>query len=174
VATLTQDYLHVFRHDPTWYERAAAIGKKVIDFTSLIDEVANLPASSLAHVGPRSIAYHDSCQGLNALGLRAAPRRILHDVLGHDVRDLRESRLCCGFGGSFSFEYPEISDRLMTRKLDDVADTGAMEVVTDNQGCILQLRGGADAQGRTFQVRHIAELVAEGIDATRRSARDHG
>jgi L-lactate dehydrogenase complex protein LldF len=174
VATLTQDYLHVFRHHPAWHERAAAIGKKIIDFTSLLDEVAKLPEGSLAHVESRVIAYHDSCQGLNALDLRAAPRRILHDVLGHDVRDLRESRLCCGFGGSFSFEYPEISERLMTRKLNDIADTSAVEVVTDNQGCILQLRGGADAQGRTLQVRHLAELVAEGIDATRRSARDRG
>jgi Fe-S oxidoreductase len=174
VATLTQDYLHVFRHDPAWHERARTVGRKILDFTSLIDEVAKLPAGSLAHAEARTVAYHDSCQGLNALNLRAAPRRILHDVLGHDVRDLRESRLCCGFGGSFSFEYPEISERLMTRKLDDVADTGAMEVVTDNQGCILQLRGGADAQGRPLQVRHIAELVAEGIDATRKHARDHG
>jgi Fe-S oxidoreductase len=174
IATLTQDYLHVFRHDPAWHVRAEAVGRKILDFTSLIDEVADLPAGSLAHVEPRTVAYHDSCQGLNALNLHAAPRRILHDILGHDVRDLRESRLCCGFGGSFSFEYPEISERLMTRKLDDVADTGAMEVVTDNQGCILQLRGGADAQGRTLQVRHIAELVAEGIEATRRNARDHG
>ena len=174
VATLTQDYLHVFRHDPAWHQRAAAIGKKITDFTSLIDEVAGLPAGALAHVEPRVIAYHDSCQGLNALDLRAAPRRILHDVLGHDVRDLRESRLCCGFGGSFSFEYPEISERLMTRKLNDVADTGALEVVTDNQGCILQLRGGADAQGRHLQVKHIAELMAEGIDATRRIARELG
>ena len=173
VATLTQDYLHVFRHDPAWHARAAAVGDKVIDFTSLIDQVANLPAGSLAHAESRVIAYHDSCQGLNALDLQAAPRRILHEVLGHDVRDLREARLCCGFGGSFSFEYPEISERLMTRKLNDVADTGALEVVTDNQGCILQLRGGADAQNRQLQVRHIAELMAEGIEATRRVDRDH-
>ncbi|MEZ4563909.1 MAG: LUD domain-containing protein [Thermomicrobiales bacterium] len=173
VATLAQDYLHVFRHDPAWFRRAEAISQKIVDFTSLIDAVAQLPARSLAAVAPRVVAYHDSCQGLNALNLRAAPRRILHDILGHDVRDLRESRLCCGFGGSFSFEYPEISERLMTRKLNDVADTGAVEVVTDNQGCILQLRGGADVQGRPLMVRHIAELVAEGIDAARRIARDH-
>ncbi|MCA9880228.1 MAG: LUD domain-containing protein, partial [Thermomicrobiales bacterium] len=172
VATLAQDYLHVFRHDPAWFRRAEAISQKIVDFTSLIDAVAQLPARSLAAVAPRVVAYHDSCQGLNALNLRAAPRRILHDTLGHDVRDLRESRLCCGFGGSFSFEYPEISERLMTRKLNDVADTGAVEVVTDNQGCILQLRGGADVQGRPLMVRHIAELVAEGIDAARRIARD--
>ena len=113
------------------------------------------------------MAYHDSCQGLNALGLREAPRRILSEVLGHEVRNLTESRVCCGFGGSFSFDYPRISERLMNRKLDDAAATGALEIVTDNQGCIMQLRGGSDAQGRSLEVFHLAQLVAEGIDATR-------
>jgi L-lactate dehydrogenase complex protein LldF len=166
VATLTQDYLHLFRDDPRWLERAQAIATKVVDFTTLLDSHAALPPGSLAHAPSRALAYHDSCQGLNALGLRDAPRRILREVLGHEVHDLAESRFCCGFGGSFSFDYPEISERLMCRKLDDAAATGTGEVVTDNQGCILQLRGGADAQGRPLQVRHIAELVAEGIAAT--------
>ncbi|MCC7021982.1 MAG: LUD domain-containing protein [Thermomicrobiales bacterium] len=166
VATLAQDYLHVFRGARSWLQRAQCIAEKVRDFTTLIDEVAQLPAGSLAHAEPRVIAYHDSCQGLNALGLRDEPRRILASVLGHDVRDLAESRVCCGFGGSFSFDYPEISERLMNRKLDDIDATGTLEVVTDNQGCIMQIRGGSDAQGRQFRVRHIAELLAEGIAAT--------
>jgi L-lactate dehydrogenase complex protein LldF len=88
-------------------------------------------------------------------------------VLGHEVRNLTESRVCCGFGGSFSFDYPRISERLMNRKLDDAEATGALEIVTDNQGCIMQLRGGSDAQGRPLQVLHLAQLVAEGIDAAR-------
>ena len=167
VATLSQDYLHLFRNDPIWFPRAEAIARKVIDFTSFIDSVARLPAGSLAHGKRRTVAYHDSCQGLNALGLRGAPRRILADVLGHEVRDLGESKVCCGFGGSFSFDYPRISERLMNRKLDDVQATGALEIVTDNQGCIMQLRGGSDAQGRGFEVLHLAQLVAEGIVATR-------
>jgi Fe-S oxidoreductase len=166
VATLTQDYLHLFRDEPGWRARAEAIARKTVDFTSFLDRVAALPAGSLAHGDTRQIAYHDSCQGLNALGLQDAPRRILREVLGHDVRDLAESRVCCGFGGSFSFDYPAISERLMTRKLDDAELTGAHEIVTDNQGCIMQLRGGADASGRTLVVRHLAELVAEAIAAT--------
>jgi Fe-S oxidoreductase len=113
------------------------------------------------------VAYHDSCQGLNALGISGAPRRILRDVLGHEVRDLAEYRVCCGFGGSFSFDYPQISKRLMNRKLDDAEATGALEIVTDNQGCIMQLRGGSDAQGRGLEVLHLAQLVAEGISAAR-------
>ena len=83
------------------------------------------------------------------------------------MRNLAESRVCCGFGGSFSFDYPRISERLMNRKLDDAEATGALEIVTDNQGCIMQLRGGSDAQGRPLQVLHLAQLVAEGIDAAR-------
>ncbi|HEX2281362.1 MAG TPA: LUD domain-containing protein, partial [Thermomicrobiales bacterium] len=77
VATLSQDYLHLFRDDPGWLPRAETIARKVIDFTSFIDSVAALPAGSLAHGKRRAVAYHDSCQGLNALGLREAPRRIL-------------------------------------------------------------------------------------------------
>jgi len=167
VATLSQDYLHLFRDDPIWLGRAESIARKVIDFTSFVDSVADLPPGSLAHARRRVVAYHDSCQGLNALGLRAAPRRILGDVLGHEVRDLAESRVCCGFGGSFSFDYPRISERLMDRKLDDAEATGALEIVTDNQGCILQLRGGSDAQGRRLEVLHLAQLVAEGVNAAR-------
>jgi Fe-S oxidoreductase len=138
----------------------------VLDFTRLIDQVAALPDGSLAHEGSRDLAYHDSCQGLNALGIQDAPRRILGGVLGHDVHNLAEPAVCCGFGGSFSFDYPTISERLMTRKLDDAQATGVKEIVTDNQGCILQLRGGSDAQGRQIVVRHIAQLLLEGIEAT--------
>ena len=168
VATLSQDYLHLFRDEPAWLRRAEAIAGRVIDFTSFIDRVADLPAASLAHAERRVLAYHDSCQGLNALGVSRAPRRILADVLGHEVRDLAEPKVCCGFGGSFSFDYPRISERLMNSKLDDAEATGAGQIVTDNQGCILQLRGGIDAQGRRLDVLHLAQLVAEGIDATKR------
>ena len=168
VATLSQDYLHLFRGEPTWQARAEAIAHRVIDFTSFIDRVADLPAESLAHVERRVLAYHDSCQGLNALGVSRAPRRILADVLGHEVRDLSEPKVCCGFGGSFSFDYPRISERLMTSKLEDAEATGARQIVTDNQGCILQLRGGIDAEGRRLEVLHLAQLVAEGIEATKR------
>lgn len=167
VATLSQDYLHLFRDDPVWLPRAQAIARKAIDFTSFVDSVAVLPVGSLSHAKRRVVAYHDSCQGLNALGLSEAPRRILTEVLGHEVRDLTESKVCCGFGGSFSFDYPRISERLMNRKLDDAEATGAHEIVTDNQGCIMQLRGGSHAQGRPLEVLHLAQLVAEGVDAAR-------
>ncbi len=161
VAMLTQDYLHIFRNDLSWQARAQALADKVMDFTSFLVNVAKIPAGTLAsqNVTP-VVTYHDSCQGLNALGLSYEPREILVDLLGCEVRELDGNRTCCGFGGSFSFDYPEISERLMTRKLDNAQATDAPVVVTDNQGCIMHLRGGADAEGRSIKVAHIAELVA--------------
>ncbi len=163
VATLSQDYLHLFRDEPRWRTRAAALARRVRDFTSFLDAVAALPAGSLVAAEPAIVAYHDSCQGANALGLRREPRRLLGEVLGCEVRELAESTLCCGFGGSFSFEYPAVAKRLMDRKLADAEGTGAPVLLTDNQGCILHLRGGCDASGRPLQVRHLAEVVAERV-----------
>ena len=116
------------------------------------------------------VTYHDSCQGLNALGLRDEPRRVLRDVLGLEIRELAENTLCCGFGGSFSFEYPEVAARLMRRKLDNAVATGAPVIVTDNQGCIMHLRGGCDAEGRPLRVKHLAEMVAERLATVKAEA----
>jgi L-lactate dehydrogenase complex protein LldF len=76
------------------------------------------------------------------------------------INELNENRLCCGFGGSFGFDFPEVSERLMNSKLDNAAATGARTMVTDNQGCIMHLRGGCDASKRPMTVSHIAELIA--------------
>jgi len=165
VAMLTQDYEHLFRNEPTWQLRAQQLTKKTMDFTSFLDQVAKLEPGSLAIDQPEVMTYHDSCQGMNALGLRAEPRRLLVEVMGCELREIDDIPMCCGFGGSFSFDYPEIAERLMNRKLDAAEQTGAPVMVTDNQGCIMHLRGGCDAKGRPLKVRHIAEILVERLDS---------
>ncbi len=165
VATLAQDYLHLFRDDPEWFARAEKLSPRVVDFTTFLEQVAQVQNGALIGKSgaKQTVTYHDSCQGSNALGLRSEPRRLLKDVIGVEINELPENTLCCGFGGSFSFEYPEIAERLMNRKLDNAESTGAKTIVTDNQGCIMHLRGGCDAEGRPLEVKHIAELIAERI-----------
>jgi Fe-S oxidoreductase len=136
-----------------------------MDFTSFLVNVANIPPGSLtsADSTTRAVTYHDSCQGLNALDLSAEPRYLIEQVMGDTIMELPENTLCCGFGGTFSIDYPDVSRRLMDRKLDNAEATGARVIVTDNQGCIMHLRGGIDAEGRQMEVRHIAELLAERV-----------
>jgi Fe-S oxidoreductase len=161
---IMQDYIHILRHEPGWQRRATTLAGKVRDLTTFLVHDAQLQPGALAEDGSaETVTYHDSCQGLNALGLSAEPRYLLNDVLGIEIRELDENRLCCGFGGSFGFDFPEVSERLMNAKLDNAAATGARTVVTDNQGCIMHLRGGCDATHRPMSVNHIAELIAQRI-----------
>lgn len=162
VAMLAQDYLHLFRNDPTVLPRAQRLSQMVMDTTRFLVDVAKLQPGSFAGDTPREITYHDSCQGLNALGLLAEPRYLIEQVMGDTIAELPE-KLCCGFGGSFSIEQPRVASRLLDRKLDAAEGTGTRIIVTDNQGCIMHLRGGIDASGRTIEVRHIVELLADRI-----------
>jgi Fe-S oxidoreductase len=158
---ILQDYQHLFRDEEPWRLRAERLGEKVTDLTSFLVHRAGIAPGALAGGAGKTITYHDSCQGLNALGLRDEPRALLTGMLGVEVAELAENTLCCGFGGSFGFDYPEVSERLMNQKLDNAQATGAPALVSDNQGCLMHLRGGCDAGKRSLEVRHIAEVVAD-------------
>jgi Fe-S oxidoreductase len=160
LAAVAQDYQHLFRADPEWRERAARQAERLIDFTTFLDRVAALEPQRWVRPGPR-VTYHDACQSHNALGIRAAPRRLLTEVLDCELVEMRESSVCCGFGGSFSVDYPQLSSAILARKLDNAAQTGAELIVTDNPGCLMQIRGGLHARGSTVRAVHLAELIAE-------------
>jgi L-lactate dehydrogenase complex protein LldF len=167
VATILQDYVKLFedlqQHD--WLRRTHALAAKVIDFTRFMDRIilANparnpiITNSSDASV----VTYHDSCQSCNCLNLRSEARRIIQDLLGMELREMSQSDVCCGFGGSTSIEHPAVAERLLTNKLNNAESTGATVLVADNPGCLLHLRGGVDASGKNIRVLHLAELIDE-------------
>lgn len=159
---VVQDYPYILRDEPEWAERARRVGAKFIDFISFLLRVAQLPPGSFRPRVTR-VAYHDACQTYNALGLRQEPREVLTRLAGVEVAELRDRGMCCGFGGTFSLDYPEASRLILKRKLDQIAATGAHTVITDNPGCIVQIRGGAVAQGLPWRVLHIAEFLAESL-----------
>ena len=106
------------------------------------------------------IAYHDSCQTLRQLGLKSEPRRVL-ELVGYEVVDLPDIANCCGFGGSFSLEWPRVADRLAEWKLDAIAKTGCAVVASDNPGCLAHIAAAARRRGIKLRVAHVLELVAE-------------
>ncbi len=161
VVMIAQDYLHLFRDEPAWLERARRLSARVIDFTHFLDGVAQLPAGALASGADGTVTYHDSCQSCNCLGLKDEARRIIREVAGLALVEMADSTMCCGFGGSFSLDHPRVARRLLKRKLDNAQATGAATLVADNAGCLLHLAGGADAGRYPLRVQHLVELLAE-------------
>jgi Fe-S oxidoreductase len=110
------------------------------------------------------VAYHDSCQSLRQLGLKSEPRRLL-ELAGYEVVDLPDIANCCGFGGTFSVEWPRVAGRLAQWKLDAISKTGCTVVASDNPGCLMHIRAGAARRGLPLRIAHVLELVAERLAA---------
>jgi len=110
-------------------------------------------------VRPR-VAYHDSCQSLRQLGIKSEPRRIL-ELAGYEPVEIPDIANCCGFGGTFSLEWPQVADRLAGWKLDAIAKTGCEIVASDNPGCLLHIGAAARRRGQKLRIAHVLELVAE-------------
>lgn len=166
VVTIVQDYLRLFEdlNEQRWLQRTRALAEKVIDFTSFMARVVlpgAVPLPIRQQDSADSVTYHDSCQSCNCLGLRAEARQIVKDMLKLDLREMPQSDVCCGFGGSTSLEHPRVAQRLLDNKLNNATGTGATILVADNPGCLMHLRGGVDASSRQLRVLHLAELIAE-------------
>jgi L-lactate dehydrogenase complex protein LldF len=163
VTAMVQDYPHTLAAEPGWVTQAEALAARVIDLTHFLDRFGGFPRGSLGN-GPRRVAtYHDSCQSFNCLGLSAEGRRLIGELTGAELVEMAESSVCCGFGGTTSFEHPDVAERIAERKLRHIAETGAPVVVADNPGCIMHLRGALHAQGSQTRVQHLAEFLADGL-----------
>jgi iron-sulfur cluster protein len=169
VVSMLQDFPRLLADEPDWLARAEALSARVVDFVHFLDREARLPDGALAGADRPPVTIHDSCQSHNCLGLASEARRILRDVLGHPIVEMKEPSMCCGFGGTFSFEHPRVAERIATRKMRHVDETGAGIVVTDNPGCIMHLRGVGNASGRSVQILHLAELIDRALVPTPRA-----
>jgi Fe-S oxidoreductase len=132
---------------------------KLIDFSSFLTKVLKVKAERYQG-GKKKVAYHSPCHLCRGLGVVQEPRDLLA-IAGLEYLPARDEDVCCGMGGTFSTDFPELSAELLKQKLDAVEETGADLLVTDCPGCVLQLRGGMDKRGGKIEVKHIAEAVAE-------------
>ncbi|MFN8557138.1 MAG: (Fe-S)-binding protein [Dehalococcoidia bacterium] len=89
------------------------------------------------------------------------PRRLLRAVPGLTLCEMQESALCCGSAGIYNLTHGDTAARLLNRKLDHAAATGAETIVTANPGCLLQLQAGVRERGLPMRVCHIADVLDE-------------
>lgn len=155
-AFLKNEYPKLLRDDPEWAGRAERFAARVADFSTFVAGLDFKPTGIKAGV---KITYHDSCHLKRSLGVYREPRDLLARS-GYELAEMKWPDRCCGFGGSYSLRYPEISAPILEAKIKDIMETGAGIVATDCPGCLLQMAGGLDAAGcRGIRVMHTAELL---------------
>ncbi len=160
---LKENYPILLAADTRLKEKVGQLTEKIVDFSSFMQNVLKVPPEKFEGKDKKT-AYHSPCHLCRGLKVTKEPRELL-TTAGLDYVAAKDEDVCCGFGGSFSIDFPEISAEILRRKLDNVEATGAEVLVTDCPGCVLQLRGGMDKRPSSgnIQVKHIAEVVADSL-----------
>jgi len=86
---------------------------------------------------------------------------LVRRVLPKKLREMEQTDVFCGFGGTFSVNFPEVSGRLGEEKARNAAATGADELVACDLSCLLHIVGRARRTGVPLRARHLAEGLAE-------------
>jgi L-lactate dehydrogenase complex protein LldE len=151
-------YPELFKNDPEWSERAGNFAAKVHELVSFLTDVLNIEQVDTKLQS--KVTYHDSCAGLRELGICDQPRKLLKSVEGLNLLEMKDSEACCGFGGTFAVKYSDISDSIVSEKINNVADLEPDLLLAGDLGCLMNMAGKLKRQGSRIEVRHVAEVLA--------------
>jgi L-lactate dehydrogenase complex protein LldE len=112
--------------------------------------------------GSGTVTIHKSCHGLRGLGIETETETLIDGVAGIERCELEGADECCGFGGLFSIEMPEVSSAILDTKLDNIVASGAETVVGGDISCLMHIGGGLHRRGSKIETRHVAELLVDG------------
>ena len=152
------EYPTILADDPDWHGQAVALASRVYELTDFLVNVAKLKSAPGRFAG--SVTYHDSCTGLRSLGIKAQPRALLATMPGVELKEMTGAEECCGFGGTFSVKFGEVSAAIAERKCGNACATGAGAIVGGDLGCLLNIEGKLRRMGdETTRVLHVAEVL---------------
>ena len=151
-------YRELFAKDARLLARTERVAAKTFEFTEFLVDV--LGVTDVGATWKADVTYHDSCHLLRGLGVEDQPRALLSKVRGLKLVEMTRSDECCGFGGTFSAKYPEISEALLETKLANIQATGTGAVVGCDMGCLMHMQGMIRRRELPISVRHIAEILA--------------
>lgn len=158
VAMIRHGYPELFAGDPPWQARAQALAERTYEFTEYLVDHLGITDVGVRYSG--TLTYHPSCHLLRGLGVDHQPLALLEAVQGVELVQLPHAEECCGFGGVFSVEHPEVSAAMLERKLMNIEASESSLVVSCDAGCIANINGGCQRLGKPIRAVHIAEILA--------------
>jgi glycolate oxidase iron-sulfur subunit len=158
-----KNYEHLLHDDPNYAERARQWSAKIKDIHEWLAEIGG-PAPPKSGWRKPKVTYHEACHLCHGQKITRQPREVIRAAA--DLVELPESSWCCGSAGIYNITQPEMSQKLLERKLAQIGKTHAGIVVTSNPGCLLQIDAGVKKIKRQIRVMHTISLLAQSYRET--------
>lgn len=154
---MVHHFPELFGDDSQWLERARAIKARTHEFSSFLIRVLKIEDVGASWDG--KLTWHDACHGLRDLSIKNEPRTLIRNVRGAEFVEIENAESCCGFGGTFSVKYPEISVAILDQKIEAIERAGVQAVVAGDASCLMQIGGRLSRKKSPVRVMHLAELL---------------
>jgi L-lactate dehydrogenase complex protein LldE len=106
--------------------------------------------------------YHDSCSGLRECKIKEEPRQLLAKVIGLEMVEMKDTDMCCGFGGTFAVKFDAISSAMAEQKVNNALAMDAEYIISTDLSCLMHLEGYIKKNNIPLKTMHIADVLANG------------
>lgn len=151
-------YPKLFGEDAVKEATAKRIAPRVFELSQFIVDVLGIEDADTSRSG--CVTYHDSCHLKRELDVSSAPRKLLSSVRGVEFVEMDRADVCCGFGGTFSVTFPELSTAIAQEKIASIERSRAETVVACDSSCLMQINGLLQQRGSNVRCMHLAEFLA--------------
>lgn len=156
-----QHYREVFAEEPDTLKRVESLAERTYELTEFLLNVCKVDWQDLG--SPTQIALHTSCSARREMNTHLHARELLGKLANVERLDHDHESECCGFGGTFAVRMPEVSGAMVLDKTRALRESGAVEMVTADGGCLLNINGSLEKQKQAFRGRHLASFLWDRI-----------
>ncbi|MBI5969192.1 MAG: (Fe-S)-binding protein, partial [Deltaproteobacteria bacterium] len=158
VCMVKYHYPELLKDEPQWRRRAEELAPRVYELSQYLVDVLKVEDVGASFEG--KVAYHESCHLLRGLGVSEQPKKLIKAVKGAQLVPLNAADSCCGFGGEFANQYPDISQAMVKDKVENYLTSGADLLLLCEPGCFLNIGGYLSRNHPGKKVMHLASFLA--------------
>ncbi len=151
---LRHHYPALFKQQPEWEEKADNLASRVFEFTEFLVHVLHFQPEDLG--SKEQVVLHTSCSARREMNVHRTCARLIEQCANVSLLKQEHEYECCGFGGTFAVRYPEISEAMVSDKVEALCAMQADRMVTADCGCLLNITGAVEYKNKNLRGEHIA------------------
>lgn len=163
VCTVKDHYPQLLCDEPEWFRRAHELAARTFELSQYIVDVLGISDCGARFSG--KVAYHESCHILRGLCVSSQPRKLISCVRGAELVALNGADSCCGFGGEFANNYPDISEAMVKEKCGNYLESKADILLLCEPGCLLNIGGYMSRNHPEKRIMHLAQFLEASLTA---------
>ena len=153
-------YRKLFENDLSLKERSEKVSENIYELSDFL--VNKLQVTKFDAEFPHKVTFHDSCAGLREYGIKDEPRKLLENIKGLELLEMKNTDTCCGFGGTFAAKFHHISTAMTEQKVENALETGAEYIVSTESSCLMNIESFIKKQKLPIKTIHLADVLASG------------